>query len=101
MRYRTHNPLGAVPIFGGMPRYLIDLVGSADRYPISLAPYATERSFPVVIRGGLPIIVRARVASLFAGASVTLDSVRIERIPVSRANTIWMNDFVSRKYLGQ
>ena len=101
LRYRAHNPLGAIPIFGGMPRYLIDLVGSADRYPISLAPYATERSFPVVVRGGTPIVVRSRVESLVGGASLTLDSVRIERVPVSRANTIWMNDFVTRNYLAR
>jgi hypothetical protein len=99
VRYRTHNLLGAVPILGGLPRFLLDLPGSADQYPISLAPYATERSFPVVIRGGLPIIVRARVASLVGGASVTLDSVRIERIPVSRTNMLWMNDYVTRNYL--
>ena len=99
VRYRTRNILGAVPILGGLPRFLIDLPGSADQYPISLAPYATERSFPVVIRGGVPIIVRARVASLIGGASVTLDSVRIERIPVSRTNMLWINDYVTRNYL--
>jgi hypothetical protein len=76
-------------------------VGSADQYPISLAPYATERAFPVVIRGGQPIIVRSRVASLLGGASVTLDSVRIQRIPISRANTLWMNDYVTRHYLAR
>ena len=101
LRYRTHNPLSGVPILGGLPRYLIDPVGSADQFPISLAPYATERSFPVVIRGGAPITVRARVASLIGGASVTLDSIRIERIPISRANGLWMNDFVTRRYLGR
>lgn len=99
VRYRTHNMLGALPILGGMPRYLLDLPGSADQYPISLAPYATERAFPVVIRGGSPIIVRARVASLIGGASLALDSVRIERIPLSRTNMLWMNDFVTRNYL--
>jgi hypothetical protein len=79
----------------------VDLVGSAVRYPVSLAPYATERAFPVVIKGGQPIIVRTHVASLVGGASLTLDSVRIQRIPVSRANTIWMNDFVTRRYLSR
>jgi hypothetical protein len=101
IRYHVRNRLGAIPVFGGMPRYLIDMVGSADQYPISLAPYATERAFPVVIRGGQPIIVRSRVASLLGGASVTLDSVRIQRIPISRANTLWMNDYVTRHYLAR
>jgi hypothetical protein len=101
VRYHTHNPLGALPILGGLPRYLIDLVGSEDRYPISLAPYATERSFPVVVRGGSPIVIRSRVASLIGGARLTLDSVRIERIPVSRANGLWLDDFVTRNYLRQ
>jgi hypothetical protein len=101
VRYQTHNPLGAIPIFGGMPRYLIDLVGSADRYPVSLAPYATERAFPVVVRGGQPIVIRSRVASLIGGATLTLDSVRIQRIPISRANALWMNDYVTRNYLAR
>jgi hypothetical protein len=96
LRYHTHNPLKAVPVFGGLPRYLIDMVGSANRYPISLAPYATERSFPVVIRGGTPITVRARVASLFGAATITLDSLRIERIPISRVNGIWLRDYLTR-----
>ena len=96
IRYRTRNPLHALPVVGGLPRYFIDLVGSADRYPVSLPPYATERSFPVIIRGGSPITVRGRVASLVGGATLTLDSVRIERIPISRLNALWVRDYVTR-----
>jgi len=96
LRYHTHNPLAAIPVLGGLPRYLIDLPGSTNLYPVSLAPYATERSFPVVIRGESPIIIRGYVASLIGGATLTLDSVRIQRIPISRANGIWMHDFVDR-----
>jgi hypothetical protein len=98
LRYRTHNPASAVPVLGGTPRYLIDLPGSANRYSVSLAPYATERSFPVVVRGGTPITVQARVASLLGGATITLDSVRIREVPVSRVNELWVRDFVTRIY---
>jgi hypothetical protein len=101
LRYHTRNPLRPVPVFGGLPRYLIDLPGSADRYAISLAPYATERSFPVVVRGGTPITIRASVASLTGVGSITLDSIRIERIPISRVNGIWMRDFLTRDPLAR
>jgi hypothetical protein len=96
LRYHTHNPLAAVPVIGGLPRYLIELTGSANLYPVSLAPYATERTFPVVIRGKSPIILRGYVASLVGGARLTLDSVRIQRIPISQANGLWLRDFVDR-----
>lgn len=98
LRYRTHNPTGGIPVLGGTPRYLIDLVGSANQYPVSLAPYDTERSFPVVLRGGTPITVQARIASLLGGATLMLDSVRIKQVPISRMNELWVRDFVTRFY---
>lgn len=101
IRYHAHNPLNALPIVGGLPRFFIDLPGSANRYVVSLAPYATERSFPVVVRGGTPITLRASVASLIGTGSLTLDSVRIERIPISRVNGIWMRDFLTRDPLAR
>jgi hypothetical protein len=101
VRYRAHNPLKALPILGGLPRFFIDLPGSANRYVVSLAPYATERSFPVVVRGGTPFTLRAYVASLIGAGSMTLDSVRIERIPVSRVNGIWLRDFLTRDPLAR
>lgn len=101
LRYHTHNPLKWLPVIGGLPRYLVDLPGSASRYAISLAPYATERSFPVVVRGGTPITIRANVASLTGAGSITLDSIRIERIPISRVNGIWMRDFLTRDPLAR
>jgi hypothetical protein len=30
-----------------------------------------------------------------------MDSVRIERIPLSRVNELWLRDYISRKYLEQ
>jgi hypothetical protein len=55
----------------------------------------------VVVRGGTPITLRAYVASLIGAGSMTLDSVRIERIPVSRVNGIWLRDFLTRDPLAR
>jgi hypothetical protein len=96
IRYHTRNSLARLPVIGGLPRYLVDVEGTSNGIPISLAPYATERAFPVVAIGSSPILLRGHVASLLGGASLTIDSIRVERIPVSRANTAWVRDFVDR-----
>jgi len=94
VRYRIANRIGAIPVVGSMPRYLIDIGNTPNAYPISLAPYDSVRSFPVVASGRAPILLKGHVESLFGGASLTIDSVRVERIPLSAANTAWMADIL-------
>jgi hypothetical protein len=95
VRYRIANRIGSIPVMGSMPRYLIDIGNTPNSYPISLAPYDSVRAFPVVASGRAPILLNGHVESLFGGASLRIDSIRVERIPLSAANTAWMADILA------
>lgn len=94
IHYHIANRIGALPVVGSMPRYLVDIGNTPNAYPISLAPYDSVRSFPVVASGRAPILLKGHVESLFGGASMTIDSVRVERIPLSPSNNAWMADIL-------
>ena len=96
LRYHVTNRLKRIPVIGGMPRYLITLGGTANAYPISLAPYDSVRAFPVFASGRSPILLRGDVAALFGGASLRIDSIRVERVPLSRINVAWMADALQK-----
>jgi hypothetical protein len=96
LAYRVDNPIAKLPVIGGMPRYLVDVGGTPSPQTISLAPYARSRAFPVVASGRSPILLRGHVESLFGVGTMTLDSIRVERIPLSAANMAWLGDVLRR-----
>jgi hypothetical protein len=92
LRYRIHNRAAPIPVIGNMPRYLVDIGNTPNSYPLSLAPYDSVRSFPVIASGRAPILLKGHVESLFGGATLSIDSVRVERIPLSPSNNAWIAD---------
>lgn len=94
LRYHVDNRMAAVPVLGNMPRYLVDIGNTPNAYPISLAPYDSVRSFPVIASGRAPILLNGHVQALLGGATLRIDSVRVERIPLSAPNTAWLADIL-------
>jgi hypothetical protein len=92
IRYRIDNRVAAIPVIGNMPRYLVDNGNTPNAYPLSLAPYDSVRAFPVIASGRAPILLKGHVESLFGGARLSIDSIRVERIPLSASNNAWMAD---------
>jgi hypothetical protein len=94
LSYHVVNPLRRVPVVGSLPRYLVQVLGAANHFPISLAPYATKRTFPVVTVGPTEIHLVGGVAQIVGNASLVFDSIRVERLSIAGANRRWAADFV-------
>ncbi|HET9425389.1 MAG TPA: hypothetical protein VFO55_08465 [Gemmatimonadaceae bacterium] len=92
--YHVGNPWKPLPVLGTLPRYLVHLDGTANHIPVSLAPYETEKRFPVVTVGPQTIRMLGQTASVLPGVSLTIDSIHVERIRLSPANRRWAYDFV-------
>ena len=94
LRYHVMNPVRRIPVVGSLPRYLVHVLGTANHNPISLAPYATMRAFPVLTTGPTEIHLVGEVRSLVGGATLVFDSIRVERLALAPENRQWAIDFV-------
>jgi hypothetical protein len=92
--YHTRNPLGKLPVIGNLPRYLVHVDGAANHIPVSLAPYATEKVFPVVTNGPTQVRLTGAVASITRTGTLVFDSIRVERLRISPRNDYWARAFV-------
>jgi hypothetical protein len=92
--YHTSNPLAKLPVIGNLPRYLVQVDGAANHIPVSLAPYATEKVFPVVTNGPTQVRLTGAVASITRTGSLVFDSIRVERLRISPRNDYWARAFV-------
>lgn len=93
--YRVKNPWKAIPMIGAVPRYLVNIGGAANHIAVSLAPYETEKRFPVVTSGPTTIRLVAYVASILPGASLAIDSIHVDRLRLSPVNERWARDFIT------
>lgn len=94
LHYHVLNPWRRVPVIGSLPRYLVHVLGTANHNPISLAPYARRRVFPVVTSGPTEIHLVGEVRSLVGGATLVFDSIRVERLAIAPKNQRWATDFI-------
>ena len=93
--YHVDNAWKKVPVLGTLPRYLVHVGGASNHIPISLAPYETEKRFPVIAVGARKDIrLRGLVYSIVPGQKLTFDSIYVERLRLSPANVRWARDFI-------
>jgi hypothetical protein len=93
--YRVDNPWKSVPVVGTLPRYLVHVGGASNHIPVSLAPYATEKRFPVIAVGATSFTLVGEVVSIVGGATLAFDSIRVDRLQLSPANQRWARDFIA------
>lgn len=94
LHYHVLNPWRRIPVIGSLPRYLVHVLGTANHNPISLAPYARERVFPILTSGPTEIHLLGEVRSLVGGATLVFDSIRVERLAIAPQNRRWAADFI-------
>jgi hypothetical protein len=92
--YHTRNPLAKLPVIGNLPRYLVHVDGAANHIPVSLAPYATKKVFPVVTNGPTQVRLTGAVASITRTGTLVFDSIRVERLRISPRNDYWARAFL-------
>ena len=85
--YETHNPLGALPFFGRVPRYYItprSISNSGDttnHLSCSLPPDEASWVFPMILKQGERARFEASLAMATPGARLTIHSVHM--IPIT------------------
>jgi hypothetical protein len=94
LHYHVVNPWRHVPVIGSLPRYVVSILGTANHTPISLAPYAQQRVFPIVTNGPTEIRLVGEVRTIFGGASLVFDSIHVERLALAPENQRWALDFI-------
>jgi hypothetical protein len=90
VEYCVENPLGRVPIVGGLPRYLLGSTDCRNRTPVSLPPYRTNWTFLVVPTPGKTPTFFAGTFSLVGGGRVTLMKVHVRPVRAGgRERALW------------
>lgn len=93
--YHVNNPWKSIPVVGTLPRYVVHVGGATNHIPVSLAPYATEKRFPVLAVGATSFTLVGEVISIVDGARLVFDSIRVDRLQLSPANYRWARDFIA------
>lgn len=95
LTYRAVNPLASLPMFGGLPRYLVSLEGAITRGPVTLNPHVTTSTFPVILlQGGRPTL-RFSTRSLLPGAHLEVSRVRVLAHPVTPEIAPWLQNVIA------
>jgi hypothetical protein len=95
--YRTHNALHALPFVGAIPRYFVSVDGAVSRFPVTLDPYTTAASFPVIVVRGRNPVLRFETYSLLPGARFDVSKVRVSRIPIDNDNIGWFLNLIEQE----
>lgn len=82
VRYRIDNPLGPVPVFGKVTRFLVerDVIGPAGRrsgFAASLPPGESAWEFPIHLATGERAALRGRMAMNWPRAAVTWEGIEL------------------------
>lgn len=97
MDYEVRNPLGALPVIGAMPRYLVVARNALQKDPVTLNPYVTQMRFPLIAIPGKSPELHWGVFGLLPGASLTVKAIRIYMVPTSGFNRVWFDALVEQQ----
>jgi hypothetical protein len=97
MDYEIHNPLGALPIIGASPRYLVSAPGALQKEPVTLNPYVTRTRFPLIMTRGRVTSLAWETFSLLPGARLDVKAVRLSVVPLTAPNEVWLRALVDEQ----
>ena len=87
--YEIRNPYRPLPIIGQLPRYMVSVDGTLLSEPmVSLTPYRTRMSFPILVDTARPPGLRIGVQSLLGGASLRPTRIRVEPVALVGSDTL-------------
>lgn len=95
MRYHVVNPWRHVPVVGALPRFVVEISGSSNRNAVSLAPYETERVFPIIARGSSTIGMRFSTIAIAGNARLVVDSLQVTEIGIPPEAAVWARNFAA------
>ncbi len=80
VRYRAGSPLGALPLVGTLPRYLVRRERTLAVQDVSLPPDRTSWEFPVLAGGGAAPALRFEALSVLPGAKLDVEDVTVSTV---------------------
>lgn len=90
VEYEVKNPLGRVPVVGGLPRHLLAPTKCRNALPVSLPPYRTSWTFPVFPAPGETPTFYAGTFSLVGGSRLTITRVHVRPLQAGgRDRALW------------
>jgi hypothetical protein len=93
MRYHVVNRWRHIPVVGALPRYVVEISGASNRNAVSLAPYETERMFPIMVRGPSTVGLRFSTIAVAGNARLVVDSLQITEIGIPPETAVWARNF--------
>jgi hypothetical protein len=95
MRYHVVNPWRRVPVVGALPRYVVEISGSSNRNAVSLAPYETERTFPIMVHGSSTVGLQFSTIALAGPAQLVVDSLQVSELGIPPGAAVWARSFAA------
>ncbi len=86
VEYQTKNPLRWLPLLGNSPRYLVELTGAKAGNPVSLSPFQTSQSFPVIPVPGQTFRLDFVVRGIRWDAEIDVQKVTATKVTLDPAN---------------
>lgn len=81
VKYTIENPYSLIPYISKVPRYFIYINNAESTLPISLPPYQSEFTFPVMPAfDGTSPTLSVKVESVLPGCSIAITRVTVEKI---------------------
>jgi hypothetical protein len=97
VEYETKNPIRWLPLLGNSARYLIHVTGAKVGYDISLPPYLTKHSFPVIPVPGQEFRLDFQVRGIRWDATIDIKKVTATKITLDPANKLFLKPSVAYK----
>jgi len=89
VRYSASNPWKRLPVFGGLPRYIVRVDGAAGpAEAVSLPPWGEVASIPILVDMSRQPVLRFTVESLLPGARIVVTGARIRTFALVGTDTL-------------
>lgn len=86
VEYQTKNPIRWLPLIGNSPRYLVVLSGAKAGYAVTLSPFQTSHSFPVIPVPGEAFHLEFVVRGIRWDATIDVQKVTATKVTLDPAN---------------
>lgn len=78
--YAISNRIQSIPVFGKVARYFIRPVETLTPLPVSLPPYETTVTFPLVVSPGQKPLLKLETVSLFGQSDFIVSSIKYRKV---------------------
>lgn len=78
--YAISNRIQSIPVFGKVARYFIRPIETMTPLPVSLPPYETKVTFPIIVSPGQKPLLKLETVSLFGQSDFIVSSIKYRKV---------------------